>query len=893
MKNQFILTIALLSTTACTPGNILYRSDAFTIMDNSVIQDSFKVEVKNSTSLISDYVSPYKEFTRKVFDFKFSLNGDDNERFPGENHQIFLESDRDILESAIYNFGTSDPVEAIIPENRKDEILSDDIRVIIKVNMDPVLTSFEEKGYYTLFNGEQFPANKFEGVFIAGGALPLSWDFANLKSHPELELTDLNDDRIFEIELLVKKYQQVDARKDNAYWKAQNIDKNYPNYTSDILLSDAMHQMSLEELKLDIRSDSVFMAGAKWPGVWTRDISYSILLSLAILEPEVAKKSLLQKVQNHRILQDTGTGGSWPVSTDRMTWSLAAWEIFIVTGDTTWLEEAYSIIRNSAEDDLLTILNPETGLAYGESSFLDWREQSYPKWMDPKDIFMSQNLGTNIVHYQTYNILAKMASLLDAPEAETKYQKIATSLKKSINQHMWLQNNGYYSQFIYGRSFQSTSPRSETLGEALSILFGVANTKQAESIVSKAPTTPFGTTCIYPQIPDMPPYHSNGIWPFVEAYWGWAAAKAENSASVEHSIASIYRPASLFLSNKENMVAETGDFMGTEINSDRQLWSIAGNLAIVYRIFYGMEFSPDGLHLAPFIPKSFRGQRKLSDFAYRGSILDISISGYGNQIQEMYLDGQLVRENTVPSSLVGNHDIIIHMNNQMPEGIINLQRVKFAPDTPVLEVRGNMITWDAIIGANLYNVYKNGGLFETVETTAVELDQSIEFSEYQVMAIGEDGLESFLSEPVSIYDIEVQTIKPENTPYSTKYAGFTGNGYIELTKESNLYVSFTFNVPEEGLYSIDFRYNNGHGPINTNNKCAIRSATVDGTYLGVFALAQRGNNNWSDWGYTNRLKIQLEPGPHSVMLDFLPHNENMNTETNSALLDLMRIIKLD
>ena len=30
-----------------------------------------------------------------------------------------------------------------------------------------------------------------------------------------------------------------------------------------------------------------------------------------------------------RIVQDTGSGGAWPVSTDRMVWLLAAWEVYI------------------------------------------------------------------------------------------------------------------------------------------------------------------------------------------------------------------------------------------------------------------------------------------------------------------------------------------------------------------------------------------------------------------------------------------------------------------------------------------------------------------------------------------------------------------------------------
>ena len=50
------------------------------------------------------------------------------------------------------------------------------------------------------------------------------------------------------------------------------------------------------------------------------------------------------------------------MSTDRMAWALAAWEVYCVTGERSWLRTAYDIIRRSAEADLLTAYDPETGL---------------------------------------------------------------------------------------------------------------------------------------------------------------------------------------------------------------------------------------------------------------------------------------------------------------------------------------------------------------------------------------------------------------------------------------------------------------------------------------------------------------------------------------------------
>ena len=98
--------------------------------------------------------------------------------------------------------------------------------------------------------------------------------------------------------------------------------------------------------------DSTFRTGKEWAGVWTRDISYSIILAQATLQPRSAMKSLLRKVSPEgRIIQDTGTGGAYPCSTDRVIWAVAAWEIYKVTGDAAWLKKVYPIIQHSLADD--------------------------------------------------------------------------------------------------------------------------------------------------------------------------------------------------------------------------------------------------------------------------------------------------------------------------------------------------------------------------------------------------------------------------------------------------------------------------------------------------------------------------------------------------------------
>jgi len=668
---------------------------------------------------------------------------------------------------------------------------------------------------------------------------------------------------------------------------------HYPGVRSNIPLVNAMTRLSLEELQKDIREDSTFMAGAKWTGVWTRDISYSILLSLAFLEPEISKKSLMAKVRNGRIIQDTGTGGSWPVSTDRMTWALAAWEIYAATGDPDWLRQAYPVIARSAAEDDAVAVNPETGLFYGESSFLDWREQTYPRWMNPVDIYRSQCLSTNAIHYQTRRVLASMAEILG--EDPEKYLESAEKIKKAVNSHLWSESYGWYGQFLYGRHYQSLSEKPEALGEALTLLFGIADQSRARSILENIPVGNFGIPCVYPQIPHIPPYHNNGIWPFVVAYWTWAAADQGHLSHVEHCMASIYRAAALFGTNKENFVAETGDFIGTEINSDRQLWSVAGNLAMVFRVLAGIRFDEKALSFQPVIPPGYGDTLRIKHFPYRQALLDIEILGTGTEIRSISLDGIPLAEPRIPCTLSGFHHVTIHMaNNRGEKKTVNKRPWHTHPGTPLLRYERKTIIWEPVPGAEIYEIFVNGvKKTETADCQYKIPDQS-HFTEYQVRAVDKKGWASFLSEPLTVIPgSKSLTVDVNGDNVKRDYRGFKGDGYLVLSRTENRRVIFTVMLPEDGVYHFDFRYANGNGPINTDNKCAIRTFYADQQKIGAVIMPQRGMDQWDNWEYSNGLRVSMEAGLHVFELRFLPENENMNGEENKALLDEMRIIRLN
>lgn len=674
-------------------------------------------------------------------------------------------------------------------------------------------------------------------------------------------------------------------------WKLSKDISQLPAYKSDQIIVDALFTMSTEESLKNIENDSTFRTGAKWGGVWTRDISYSIILAFAYLQPEVAKISLMKKVKRERIIQDTGSGGAWPVSSDRMIWATAAWEIYKTTGDENWLRKIYPIIKNSLDDDRKTLFDAATGLYRGESSFLDWREQTYPKWMSNMDIYVSENLGTNIVHYQANKVFVEMSKLLNQPYAN--YQQRAEKLQQSIDTNFWIKEKGFYGQYLYGRPNLTLSTRSEALGEALSVYFDVASNSKSASVISKSPVTPFGVTCIYPQIPEIPPYHNNAVWPFVQAYWNLAAAKAGNEKALVYGLSTIYRAGALYLTNYENFVAETGDFNGTEINSDRMLWSMAGNLAMVYRVFMGLSFETSGVTFSPTIPKVFGGTKTLSNFKYRNSILDITVNGFGRKISSIKMDGQLLTTALIPASIQGKHSIIIQMDNKnFDADAINMVSNHFTLKSPDIKQTGNTIQWSPIEKADYYLVYLDGKFLQKTTVTQLKIDAS-KTAIYKVSAVDKSGWESFTSLPLwiasdtSVTHLEIEDFAAKST---LPYSNFTGTGFVEFSSTYNKEVTITFNCKKNGRYLLDFKYSNGSGPWNTENKCAIRSLYTNGNYTGALVFPQRGTDSWSDWGYSNSYYIELKKGSNTLTLKFEDWNNNMNVEINKMILDNLRLI---
>ena len=112
------------------------------------------------------------------------------------------------------------------------------------------------------------------------------------------------------------------------------------------------------------------------------------------------------------------------------------------------------------------------------------------------------------------------------------------------------------------------------------------------------------------------------------------------------------------------------------------------------------------------------------------------------------------------------------------------------------------------------------------------------------------------------------------------HKGYTGAGFVEISKTRNTALVIPVTVPEAGLYAVDFR-------------CAIRTLRRGPALPGTVVLHQRGVDEWSNWGYSNSVLLRLEKGIQPLTLALEPANENMNGDVNQAVLDYPRVKKVE
>jgi hypothetical protein len=544
-----------------------------------------------------------------------------------------------------------------------------------------------------------------------------------------------------------------------------------------------------------------FVTGLKWPYVWTRDLSYAIDLGLWRFDPARSRNGLQFKLSGVRVasapqglypMQDTGSGGSWPISTDRVVWFLGARHLL---DDQAFAADVYRALGATLAQDRQYAFDARFGLYRGETSFLDWREQSYPAWTSDDVAFIAQSfaLSTNVLHYQSLRLAATLATAHGDPAA-AGYAKQADALKAAINTHFWRTDRGMYMSYLGGDGTPFDS--YDLLGIALAIDSGVAEGERARQTLANYPTWPAGSPVIWPERADQPIYHNRAIWPFVSMYALRAARKVEQPARIAHEITSIMRGAALYGSNMENYELlsqgqhlDDGKLSGPVVNSPRQLWSVAAYLAMVSEGVFGL--GEDG-RVEPklptaLVPMLFGTQRAITlDLRERKIILQLPATLHGNLLVADHVSTQGATT-TVALKSVQAADAPLRTNAPL--------YAPLAPATPDVQVSDHR--WQIRVDGR-QRLYLNGHAHGDIDGSTT-LAQQPGLACFSATHVDADGLESLHSPTVCAGAMD-------------KVSGDWPRRWT---------------APVSGDYRVALDYANEHGPINTGISAAVKMLVID------------------------------------------------------------------
>ncbi len=385
------------------------------------------------------------------------------------------------------------------------------------------------------------------------------------------------------------------------------------------LAQQEMHQDRVDAIRDPAFDDGrpvaceCFRTGAKWPYVWTRDVSFAADLALARLDPQRTRQSLRFKLSEARdghtpglfVAQDTGSGGSWPISSDRVVWFLAARHLL---DDEAFATQVWQALQGTLAQDRAMVFDERVGLYRGETSFLDWREQTYPDWTreDVRFIGDSFALSTNVLHYQALRLGEQLANVHGDAARASDYKSWADALARQIDMRFWREDAGQYMSYIGEAAHPVPYAKYDLLATSLGVLAGVLPPARARRALAGYPATAAGSPVVWPQEARQPVYHNRGIWPFVSAYSLRAARVLDDAPRIALEIRSLMRGAALAGSNMENyelltqaVHVDEGALSGPVVNSTQQLWSVAGYLAMVREGVFGVE---DDGRVAPKLP---------------------------------------------------------------------------------------------------------------------------------------------------------------------------------------------------------------------------------------------------------------------------------------------------
>ncbi|GJF31335.1 glycogen debranching protein [Kitasatospora sp. NE20-6] len=450
-------------------------------------------------------------------------------------------------------------------------------------------------------------------------------------------------------------------------------------------------------------------AGGGYAQPWTRDAAVNSWNAASLLEPKAAANTLwaavVRQPNGQLIVQQDNQ--LW----DQVIWMTGAWNHYLVTGDRTFLANAYQVATNTLDLRKSQSFNASYGLFQGPSFFNDGIA-GYPA--PPADSTESHGgyvgsypatgtmmtLSTNELYYSAYRSAAQMATALGRSAGEAAaLNSAADTLKNKINQYFWIPGKGLYGYFVHGNDSMAgqLDQTEEGTGLSFAVLFGIASSSQARSIMQNTHVQPYGIADTYPNYARYsdakPGRHNNVVWPMVQGYWADAAARTGDQTRFANEVQTLAGLAVASNQFAEIYNAQTGAVDGGWQTGGHwgaapdQTWSATAYLRMIHNGLFGMTFTSDGITFQPTLPAGW-GDVTLSGVAYRGAKLTVSLHGSGNTVTAFKLDGATTAGTSVPASLTGTHTVDITLTGgQSAQGTGTV--LSAVNSTKCVDVNGN------------------------------------------------------------------------------------------------------------------------------------------------------------------------------------------------------------
>ena len=666
-------------------------------------------------------------------------------------------------------------------------------------------------------------------------------------------------------------------------------------------LAEAVYNLSMEETvinKFQSEFGTAFYTGETWRKVWTRDTAMSCEFSLAAIYPEISLNCAKEKVVHFNgfkvFEQDTGTGGSYPVSTDKIITYLSVWEIYLSTGDESVLEYFYDICLDNIKQDYNTAYDEESGLIKGETCGLDWRSQTYPDWMGNEveeslaNIAEGKAASVNMIYLGVLQRMIETADILgksDKAYLQEKYD----ALYKAVTERLWHDELGAYAAWEYPSYMGAPlAYKIDCIANGYALWFNIGSEEQLKSIAENYPLVTYGANVVYPNKQgDLEHkdrvYHNRGVWPGWEAQLMLAGAEHGYDELSEEIWNSCITAAATSLVNKEVVDFTTGE--GIHVN--HQLWSIAATLSGYYKVLFGMIYDTDGITFEPYVPEWMEGPFYIDNYTYCDATIDLSLTGKGSEIVSITVNGENVGTSyTLPFGATGDYkiDIVVkESENEYNDEKVNLNDEKnhvISPKMPVAKLSGNKLTWGAQSGCT-YKVW-TGSEYVDCATNSYTVDPTV-YGAYSVVVISRDGVWSEMSRPIIVSPGRIK-IEAENcTLTSLSKTTVAGKQVVTDTFAANVNreLKINVNIAEEGQYLFWACYNDySSNDPNSCSNCAIRSVFVDGKDVGAMFFPVVN----FDFQTSTHLLLDLTKGNHEIVVKYDKANHydsNMSQDTHT------------